>query len=197
MLDHRLYFAAFLTAASALTCGAHPVVNEILASNQAVLADPEGEFDDWVEIYNPEGTDLDLRGYFFSDDPEEPTKWRIAGEEAVVVPANGYVLLWLDGDTEAGTTHLPFRLNAEGDFFLLTSHDGVTVLEEIALPLQHPDISYGRTAGGGETFRYLINPTPGVANDPLGVDVLEGVTFSEEAGTFVDPFELSLATTST
>lgn len=197
MLDLRLYLAALLTAASALTCGAHPVVSEILASNQAVLADPEGEFDDWVEIYNSEGTDLDLRGYFFSDDPEEPTKWRIAGEEAVMVPAGGYLLLWLDGDTEAGPTHLPFRLKAKGDFFLLTAPDGVTALEEIALPLQHADISYGRTTGGGETFRYLINPTPGAANDPLGVNVLEGLTFSEGAGTFVDPFDLSLATTST
>lgn len=170
---------------------AGPVVNEVMASNQTTLADSAGEFDDWVEIYNPEGSDLDLQGYFVSDDADDLEKWPIP--ESLIVPAGGYSILWLDDDLEQGSNHLPFRLAAEGDVFILTAPDGETVLDQVDLPVQHPDISYGRV---GEEFRYLINPTPGVVNDPLGVAVLEGVTFSHDAGTFVGAFDLGLMTSS-
>ena len=197
MLNLRSSLFALWAAMSALACDAAPIVNEMMASNQTVVASPLGQFDDWVEIHNPDASDLDLRGYYLSDDPEDPTKWQITGENPVIVPAGGYTLLWLDDHASAGPTHLPFRLNAGGDVLILTAPDGVTELENITLPPQHPDISFGRTVGGGETFRYLINPTPGAANDPLGVAILDGVSFSEEAGTFVSPITLSLTTATT
>ena len=175
---------------------AEPIVNELMANNRATLADAQGEFDDWVELYNPDGSDLDLRGYFVSDDADDVSKWVISGDSALVVPAGGYLVLWLDNDEEDGADHLPFRLAAEGDAFILTAPDGVTVIEQIQLPIQHPDISYGRSQDHGGQFRYLINPTPGALNDPLGVALLEGITLSRDQGTFVDAFNLALATTS-
>jgi len=192
----RIASLALLVVASASFGFAEPVVNEVMASNTSTLADPQGEFDDWVEIYNPGVSDLDLRGYFVSDDPDDVTKWVISGEAALVVPAGGYTVLWVDNDEEDGANHLPFRLAAEGDVFILTAPDGVTVIEQIELPVQHPDISYGRSQDHGGQFRYMINPTPGGLNDPLGVAILEGITFSHQPGTFVDAFDLTLATTS-
>lgn len=195
---HRrpLHFIAFLITVSVSPCAAAPIVNELMAVNRATLADPEGEFDDWVEIYNPDSTDLDLRGYFVSDEVDDPSKWVITGEAPVVVPAEGYALLWLDNDPEAGANHLPFRLRAEGESFILTAPDGTTVLDQVELPQQHADISYGRSQEDGGQFRYLINPTPGEANNPLGVALLESVAFSREPGAFVEPFQLTLTTTS-
>lgn len=174
--------------------GAQPVINEIMANNETTLADPQGEFDDWVEIHNPGDADLDLSGYYFSDDPEEVTKWQIPQDSGIVIPAGGFVMLWLDDDVEDGAGHLGFRLAAEGDVLIMTAPDGETLIEGVTLPVQHPDLSYGRDDGG--EFRYLINPTPGLANDPTGVAVLEGVTFSKEQGAFEGVFDLELATTS-
>lgn len=196
MILRRNHLIAILIALSSSSGVAEPVVNEIMALNRATLADPQGEYDDWVEIHNPDSTDLDLRGYYFSDEADDRTKWMISGELPVLVPAAGYALLWLDNDPEAGANHLPFRLRSEGDFFSLTAPDGVTVIEQIVLPLQHPDISYGRSHDHGGQLRYLIKPTPGEANDPLGVDQLEGITFSRSQGVFVDAFQLTLATSS-
>ncbi len=196
MLANRNPLLAVLMAASISGSFAEPVVNEVMASNRTTLADAQGEFDDWVEIYNPGASDLDLRGYFVSDDADDVTKWTVAGGGAVVVPARGYTVLWLDNDTAAVLDHLPFRLAAEGDLFILTAPDGATVIEQIQLPAQHPDISYGRSPDHAGQFRYLINPTPGAVNDPLGLAVLEGITFSHDQGTFVDAFDLTLATTS-
>ena len=39
------------------------VVNELMADNQTTLQDSEGEFDDWVELYNNSGSDIYLNGY--------------------------------------------------------------------------------------------------------------------------------------
>ncbi|MGJ8696583.1 MAG: CotH kinase family protein [Verrucomicrobiaceae bacterium] len=173
---------------------AMPVINEIMANNRSTVADAQGEFDDWVEIFNSGTEALDLSGYYFSDDPEEVTKWQIPLGSGMVVPAGGYVTLWLDNDVEDGADHVGVRLAAEGDVLILTAPDGVTVIEQVVLPGQHPDISYGRDEAG--EFRYLIHPTPGLMNDPTGVAVLEGVTFSREQGTFEVGFDLVLATTS-
>ena len=114
MSDNRIYLICILIAVSTPTCPAEPVVNEIMAANRTTLAGPDGEFGDWVEIHNPDDSDLDLRGYFFSDEPDDPTKWTVTGK--VLVPAGGYALLWLDDDSEAGANHLPFRLKAEATF---------------------------------------------------------------------------------
>ena len=174
---------------------AEPLINEVMANNESTLADGQGEFDDWVEIYNGGNTPLDLSGYFLSDDAGDVARWQIPLDSGIVIPAGGYAGLWLDGDPEDGADHLPFRLASEGEVLFLTDPDGVTVVDEVVLPPQHPNISYGRDETTGE-FRYLINPTPGLMNDPTGVAVLEGVTFSEEAGTFEATFDLVLSTTS-
>lgn len=183
-------FAVLLSSADAV-----PVINEVMANNESTLADGQGEFDDWVEIYNSGNAAVDLSGYFLSDDAGDVARWQIPLASGVVVLPGERVVLWLDGDTEDGADHLPFRLAAEGEVLFLTDPDGVTVVDQVTLPVQHPDISYGRDEATGE-FRYLINPTPGMVNDPTGVAVLEGVTFSEKAGTFELAFDLVLSTTS-
>ncbi len=39
---------------------AAPRINEFMVSNDNTLAGEDGEFSDWVEIYNPDGTSYDL-----------------------------------------------------------------------------------------------------------------------------------------
>jgi hypothetical protein len=195
VMNFQASFYSVLIMSLAGSLWAVPVINEIMASNKTTLADPQGEFDDWVEIYNSGEGDLDLSGYYFSDDREDVTKWRIPSGSGIMVPPGGYAGVWLDDDIEDGPDHLGFRLAAEGDELILTAPDRVTIIDQVTFPLQHPDISYGRTEPDGG-FGYLINPTPGVANDSTGVAVLEGVTFSKDQGTFEAAFALELATTS-
>ncbi|MGI9240098.1 MAG: hypothetical protein ACR2RV_04825 [Verrucomicrobiales bacterium] len=49
------------------------VTNEWMASNQTAVADPaDGDFEDWIELFNPGPDQADLAGWFLSDDPNNP-----------------------------------------------------------------------------------------------------------------------------
>jgi len=43
------------------------VINEYSCSNMNGPTDAFGDRSDWVELYNPSGTAIDLTGYFLSD----------------------------------------------------------------------------------------------------------------------------------
>ena len=51
------------------------VINEIMASNSLSVADQDGEYDDWVELYNGNSFSLNLNGYYLSDNENNLTKW--------------------------------------------------------------------------------------------------------------------------
>jgi len=67
------------------------VINEFMASNNSYTRDPQGQCDDWIEIYNY-GTDaIDIAGMYLTDNLSVPTKWRIpSGNPATTtIPAGG------------------------------------------------------------------------------------------------------------
>ena len=41
-----------------------------VASNESVVADQDGEFDDWIELYNKSDQDVDLSGWYLSDNSD-------------------------------------------------------------------------------------------------------------------------------
>jgi len=156
-----------------LACpAAQPIISEFMADNDTVLADEDGDYEDWVEIYNPGPGAIDLEGYHLTDDLDEPQKWRFPTQ---VIPAGGYVVVFASGkdrDTPGFPLHTGFKLDAGGEPLALVAPDGVTVLSSFGAgyPEQYPDISYGfQTQGANPTLRtglpgYLISHTPGAAN---------------------------------
>ena len=50
-------------------------INEMMSSNGVTIQDEDGDYSDWIEIYNDESTAVDLSGYGLSDDASEPYKW--------------------------------------------------------------------------------------------------------------------------
>ena len=153
-------------------------INEILASNSTVLADNAGEFDDWIEIYNAGGQDINLAGYYISDDLTDPIKWQIPLDDPslTTVSAGGFLILWADNDPDQGPHHIDFKLSGAGEDLVLIHSDGVTVLDQISFSNQAQDISYGRVTDGGTDFQLFSSPTPGATNNGGG----GGLTFPVE-----------------
>ena len=52
------------------------VINEFLASNNSTKPDPQGQYDDWIEIYNAGEEAIDAGGMHLTDNLGDRTKWR-------------------------------------------------------------------------------------------------------------------------
>ncbi|MEO0530950.1 MAG: lamin tail domain-containing protein, partial [Planctomycetota bacterium] len=50
-------------------------ITEFVASNDNSLADFEGDSPDWIELYNPSLSSVDLQGLHLTDEADEPDKW--------------------------------------------------------------------------------------------------------------------------
>ncbi len=148
------------------------VINEFVASNAASQMDEHGNFDDWLEIYNGGSTDVNLAGYLFSDNVENPAQYMIpanAGAEADL-PAGGYLVLWCDNQPEQGPLHANFKLSAGGEGIVFSAPDG-TLLESLTYGPQTTDIAYGRLPDGGTEWGFIQPTTGGLPNAGGGATV--------------------------
>ncbi|MBM4028305.1 MAG: hypothetical protein FJ280_23370, partial [Planctomycetes bacterium] len=174
------------------------VINEVMASNSRTLADPQGDFDDWIELYNAGGTAVDVTGMYLTDDPAVPRKWRIPSPTGQrggnVLRPQGYLLIWADGDVHDAGLHAGFRLSADGDEVHLFDTDGVTRIDSLVFAAQTPDVSYGRYPDGGQTLRFFGVPTPGQANNEGYLGEVAPLRFSHERGFYDSSFDVTIRT---
>ncbi len=138
-------------------------INEVMAENTTTMEDPDepGSFEDWIEIYNPNKSDIELGGMYLTDDEDDLTRYEIP--LGTIVYADGYLLFWADNDNEEGAVHLNFALSKNGETVSLVAADGVTRVDTVTFGEQTADRSYGRSADGAGTWTSM-SPTPGQAN---------------------------------
>ena len=142
------------------------VINEFMASNDMTAADPDGEFEDWIELFNNSAETVDLSGAFLSDDGEDLTLFTFP--EGTTIASGDFLIVWADGDLEQDGLHADFKLSSSGESVILTDADGVTIVDAIDYPEQTTDISYARIPNGTGDFQ-LTAPTFDTNNDD-GVD---------------------------
>jgi hypothetical protein len=93
-------------------------INELMASNTfshlgrgAYTADVN-DFEDWLELYNPSGSPIDLSGYTLTNDLANPTLWEIPA--GTTIAANGHRLFWAMGTDAATPNSTNFKISASG-----------------------------------------------------------------------------------
>ncbi|OHB63084.1 MAG: hypothetical protein A2168_09620, partial [Planctomycetes bacterium RBG_13_50_24] len=172
------------------------LVNEFMASNDNTIRDPQGHYDDWIEIYNSGSGLIDIGGMFLTDNLSVPTKWQIPENYPALttIPTGGYLLIWADEDIGDFGLHANFKLGAGGEEIGLFDRDGVTLIDSIGFPEQSTDISYGRDPESNGQERFFAIPTPGAENDGAYVDEVDAPEFSHKRGFYDAPFYLTLAT---
>ncbi|MCK4747514.1 MAG: lamin tail domain-containing protein, partial [Bacteroidales bacterium] len=137
-------------------------INELNAVNTSGMVNPVlGHPGDWIEIYNGSASSIDMGGYYLSDNPDTPLKWKFPQD--VVVSAGGFLLVWADdtNDTLSGC-HANFKLNVGGETLLLHSASG-GLIDSLTFPRMYEDVSFGISGAGERVF--FNEPTPGTLNN--------------------------------
>lgn len=124
-------------------------INEFMASNSVTASDQDGEFDDWIELYNNGNEAVDLGGWFLSDNPNNIPKWEVPA--GTIIPGKGYLIVWADENGTQEGLHANFKLSAGGENLYLVLPD-TTILQEIEFPEQETDMGYARIPNGTGNF---------------------------------------------
>jgi len=143
-------------------------INEFMASNDAYWADENGDFDDWVEIYNPGTDSVDIGGLWFTDDLADPASHQIPDTASAIttIPPGGFLILWADKESEQGPLHVEEKLGGSGEQIGLVYISGADTVfvDSLTFGEQIADTSSGRIADGGAVWNSFPDPTAGVSN---------------------------------
>jgi uncharacterized repeat protein (TIGR01451 family) len=125
----------------------HPtiVISEFMAKNVSSIIDEDGAHSDWIELYNPGTTAVDLTNWCLTDSASNLNKWRFP---ATSLDAKQFLIVWASGKNRAvsgSPLHTSFSLSNGGEYLALVHADGVTIEQEFAptFPALADDESYG------------------------------------------------------
>lgn len=167
-----------------------PMITEFMASKSAALVRSDGSSPDWIEIWNPNPTALNLAGYRLSDEVAVLAKYQfpslvLEGGERLVVDASDVSV--------DGVLSLGFSLGRTEGNALIFSNPAGEILQSFLYPEQREDFSYG--AGANLPLRYFLVPTPGESNGTATVEgFVEDTQFSVKRGFFSSPQLVSITT---
>jgi hypothetical protein len=126
-------------------------VNEFMSSNSETACDQNGEYDDWIELYNNGNVAIDLSGYYLTDNHNDFKKWEFpAGTK---IAANGYLIVWADEDVTQTGLHTNFKLSADGEEVMLITPK-LKIADYITFGSQSSELSYARIPNGTGIFSW-------------------------------------------
>jgi hypothetical protein len=147
------------------------VINELMADNQSAI-DDNGDFDDWIELFNTGAEPVELAGLYLSNDPGNAMLYQIPETNTDEVAAGGYALIWADNEPAQGDLHTNFTLDAAGGYVSLAYEYGCSAMrvDSIEYTALGADESYGRERDGSLPWVVFSASTPNSENFWLSVE---------------------------
>ncbi|MBN2512793.1 MAG: lamin tail domain-containing protein [Sedimentisphaerales bacterium] len=176
------------------------LITEFMASNDnsfvttvnGLEADP-----DWIELYNAGPVDIDLDGWYLTDDLNVLNKWRFP---SVVLESGRYLVVFASGQAVTsyvdalGYLHTTFSLGAEGEDIAVVHPDGETISHAWrGFPAQKTNYSYGLELQTLETG-YFETPTPEATNGFSSDGFVADTQFSQHRGFYTTSFDVAVTT---
>jgi len=193
---YKLFFVILIILASFVVYQANAqniTINELMSSNSSIIADEDGDYEDWIEIYNFGTTTVGLDDFGLSDKAGQPFKWVFPD---IVIQPGEYLIVWTSGKNRTNPDaplHTNFSIKAEGEQLTLTNPSGsaISIIQPVTL---QSDVSYGRSPDGTGAYYFFDEPTPGTANTTQTYnEILEPPAFSHHGGFYTDGFTLGLS----
>lgn len=134
------------------------IINEVMLINNNTITDKYGKYSDYIELYNGNDYDIDLYGYYLTDNMKETRKWTFPD---VTIKANDYLIIYASGKNDTkDELHTNFKLDSKGETIAL-SDDSSKVISKVYVKETYKDTSYGYN---GNKYVYYYNGTPGKEN---------------------------------
>ncbi|MCI0500076.1 MAG: lamin tail domain-containing protein [Planctomycetales bacterium] len=156
-----------------------PVISEFMASNTNTIQDEDQQYSDWIELYNPNTTAVNPKGWHLTDNANDLNQWEFPD---VTIGSGQYLLVFASGKDRrdpASELHTNFSLSGSGEYLALVEPDGSTIAYTYGVyPQQFSGISYGLGVNGGQsTTEHTLVPRAstwryfeGLTSDPSEPD---------------------------
>ena len=138
------------------------VINEIMPANIDMFLDPSMNYGSWIELYNPTAQDIDIKGWYLSNDSTDRKQCPL-GDRTRIVKKGSFLTLWFGHVDDYCLDQIEFDLKYDAGVVLLSDKDGnpVCKVEYDVIPAR---ISYARTTDGGNEWAMTGYPTPDSTN---------------------------------
>ncbi len=188
----RSYFIILLILVTYSSFG-QVVINEFSCSNISTIADDYGNYEDWIELYNPTGAAINIGGNFLSDNVANPTKWQIPA--GTTIASNGYMIFFASGrDISTGLSfHTNFKLTQTNNETIIFADAGGAITDQVITTPARANNSRGRIPNGSATWGIFATPTPGTANGTGYTSYTTTPTMSLAAGIYPGAINVSLS----
>ena len=104
------------------------IVTEFMEKNKALIRDEDGDFSDWIELYNAGNESVPLKGWRISDDPEQKG-WKFP--DVSIEPGEFMLVFASNKEKEGGTElHADFAISGDEGVYL-KNPDGEIVFEAL------------------------------------------------------------------
>jgi hypothetical protein len=173
-----------------LSVNSQITINEVFAANASTNLDTRYyNYSGWVELYNSGSLGINLGNYYFSDDINNKTKWKLPSN---TINSSEFAIFWFNEMNTLNYTN--FKLDAKGKkLFLFASNGAIT--DSVSYPKQYPNISYARYPDGSGIWNYNSVPTMQANNSNNASSNFTSVPeFSNTGGFYNTPFSLTLST---
>lgn len=140
------------------------VINEFVASANSAggIADPQGQYPDWIELHNTTDYAVPLDQYYLSNHPHNLKHWRFP--EGTEIASNDYLVVWADRDIADEGLHADFKLNKdEGRIYL--SFENLEIMDSVTYVNQITNVASARIPNGVGDFVSQA-PTFATNNEP-------------------------------
>lgn len=168
----------------------HVIINEVCSNNFSVATDENGNYSDYVELYNPASIPVSLSGFSLSDSESELQKCLL---DTVIIPAGGFYTVWLDGSNGNNVGHAQFKLSKIGESLYLSNNRG-HIIDSVEVPELRYNTVYARIEDGVASWS-LQTASQGASNNESKECFLirgDAPVLSAESGFYEESFELSM-----
>jgi predicted extracellular nuclease len=100
--NHSVSYKSMASIGASSSSEESIIINEISAGEQTSIYDEDGDFSDFIELYNTSDQAVDIGGYFLSDDSEKTSKFVLP--DYTMQPGE-YLVIFASGKTSRAGIH--------------------------------------------------------------------------------------------